>query len=80
MGEVENISATLDTDASQKIAGEFGVRRLTPTECEALQGFPRGWTGIPGASDSTRYKQLGNAVTVNVLEWLGKRIMEVTNK
>lgn len=49
-----------------------GVRRLTPTECERLQGFPDGWTS--GQSDSTRYKQLGNAVTVNVAEWIGKRI------
>ena len=49
-----------------------GVRRLTPTECERLQGFPDGWTD--GQSDSTRYKQLGNAVAVPVAEWIGKRI------
>ena len=49
------------------------VRRLTPTECERLQGFPDGWTA--GFSDSTRYKMLGNAVTVNVAEWIGKRIL-----
>lgn len=51
-----------------------GVRRLTPTECERLQGFPDGWTD--GQSDSTRYKQLGNAVAVPVVEWIGKRIMK----
>lgn len=51
-----------------------GVRRLTPTECERLQGFPDGWTEI-GQADSHRYKQLGNAVTVNVAEWIGKRIV-----
>jgi len=51
-----------------------GVRRLTPTECERLQGFPDGWTDAQ--SDSARYRQLGNAVTVNVIEWLGRRIME----
>lgn len=51
-----------------------GVRRLTPTECERLQGFPDGWTD--GQSDAQRYKQLGNAVSVNVAEWIGKRIME----
>lgn len=79
-GAVANLSATLDTDASAKIAGNFGVRRLTPMECERLQGFPDSWTGIPGASDSTRYKQLGNAVTVNVAEWIGKRIMEAAGK
>jgi DNA (cytosine-5)-methyltransferase 1 len=49
------------------------VRRLTPTECERLQGFPDGWTA--DQSDSARYKQMGNAVTVNVAEWIGKRIV-----
>ena len=38
------------------------IRRLTPLECERLQGFPDGWTDIPGASDSARYKALGNAI------------------
>lgn len=42
------------------------IRRLTPTECERLQGFPDGWTDI--LSDSARYRCLGNAVTVNVIE------------
>lgn len=51
-----------------------GVRRLTPKECERLQGFPDDWTAI--CSDTQRYKQMGNAVTVNVIEWIGKRIME----
>lgn len=50
-----------------------GVRRLMPIECERLQGFPDGWTD--GQSDSTRYKQLGNAVAVPVIEWIGKRIV-----
>ena len=48
------------------------VRRLTPTECERLQGFPDGWTA--GFSDSTRYKMLGNALCVNVAEWIAKRM------
>jgi DNA (cytosine-5)-methyltransferase 1 len=52
-----------------------GVRRLTPMECERLQGFPDGWTDA--FSDSTRYRMLGNAVTVNVAEWIGKRLMEL---
>ena len=38
------------------------IRRLTPLECERLQGFPDGWTDIPSASDSARYKALGNSV------------------
>jgi len=46
------------------------VRRLTPTECERLQGFPDGWTA--GFSDSTRYRMLGNAVCVNVAEWIAR--------
>jgi DNA (cytosine-5)-methyltransferase 1 len=53
-----------------------GVRRLTPLECERLQSFPDFWT--EGFADSTRYRMLGNAVTVNVIEWIGNRIMEAT--
>lgn len=49
------------------------VRRLTPVECERLQGFPDGWTD--GQADSHRYKQMGNAVTVNVAEVVGRFIM-----
>ena len=49
------------------------IRKLTPTECERLQGFPPGWTAVDGASNTTRFKQLGNAVTVNVAEWIGRR-------
>jgi DNA (cytosine-5)-methyltransferase 1 len=53
----------------------FIVRRLTPLECERLQGFPDGWTD--GQSDAKRYHQLGNAVCVNVMEWLGRRLVRV---
>lgn len=49
------------------------VRRLTPTECERLQGFPDGWTAA-GQSDTQRYRQLGNAVAVPVVEWIMRRI------
>ena len=51
------------------------VRRLTPLECERLQGFPDNWTA--GHSDTARYRMIGNAVTVNVAEWIGKRIMQM---
>jgi DNA (cytosine-5)-methyltransferase 1 len=54
---------------------DVGVRRLTPVECERLQGFPDNWTA--GQSDAARYRQMGNAVCVNVAEWIAKRIMEV---
>ena len=48
------------------------VRRLTPTECERLQGFPDGWTD--GQADSHRYKQMGNAVAVPVVQWIIERM------
>ena len=53
---------------------QYRIRRLTPIECERLQGFPDGWTA--GASDTQRYKMMGNAVTVNVIEAIGRRILE----
>jgi DNA (cytosine-5)-methyltransferase 1 len=57
------------------ISGEaVGVRRLTPTECERLQGFPDGWTQLGDTPDSRRYSALGDAVTVNVSEWIGRRL------
>ncbi len=53
------------------------VRRLTPRECERLQGFPDDWTAIPGASDSARYKTIGNSMAVPVMHWIGEGIAEV---
>ena len=46
------------------------IRRLTPLECERLQGFPDGWTDIPGASDSARYKALGNSVAIPCVDFV----------
>ena len=46
------------------------IRRLTPLECERLQGFPDGWTAIPGAADSARYKALGNSVAIPCVEYI----------
>ena len=54
---------------------EYGVRRLTPVECERLQSFPDGWTE-PSGSDSARYKAMGNAVTVNTVRWILGRMLE----
>ncbi len=51
-----------------------GVRRLTPRECERLQGFPDDWTQLGDTPDSRRYSALGDAVTVNVAEWIGGRL------
>ncbi len=67
---------TLDTDCAVDVhQPHYGVRRLTPTECERLQGFPDGHTAVNGQSDSRRYKQLGNAVAVPVAEWIARRIV-----
>lgn len=56
------------------ISPDYRIRKLTPTECERLQGFPDGWTefGADGSkiSDTQRYKCLGNAVTTNVITWI----------
>ena len=54
------------------------IRRLTPLECERLQGFPDGWTNIPGASDSARYRALGNSVAIPCVEFIMKSLREVT--
>lgn len=56
------------TSTDQHAVATSQVRRLTPVECERLQGFPDGWT--EGQSDSTRYKQMGNAVAVPVVNWI----------
>lgn len=55
-------------------------RRLTPRECERLQGFPDDWTLIEGASDTPRYRCLGNAVAVPVVEWIIRRIVAATSE
>jgi DNA (cytosine-5)-methyltransferase 1 len=63
---------TAQVDAMVKAIGV--VRRLTPVECERLQGFPDDWTS--GQADQHRYKQMGNAVAVPVVEWIVKRLLE----
>ena len=71
----EDISLTIATSNDQTLFTKGTVRRLTPTECERLQAFPDGWTA--GQSDSARYKQLGNAVTVSVVAWIVNRMVSV---
>ena len=63
--------STWDTDCRNLI------RRLTPLECERLQGYPDGWTDVPGASDSARYKALGNSVAIPCVEYLMQRVAMV---
>ena len=65
----------------QAVAKAMTVRRLTPRECERLQGFPDDWTMIPwrkkpaeDCPDGPRYKALGNSMAVNVMAWIGERI------
>lgn len=56
------------------------VRRLTPLECERLQGYQDGWTDIPGASDSGRYKALGNSLAIPCAEFVMAGIAETANQ
>jgi DNA (cytosine-5)-methyltransferase 1 len=76
-GNEEDPMFTLDTTSPHAVATPSTVRRLTPTECERLQGFPDQWT--EGQADSHRYKQLGNAVAVPVVEWIIERFIQATN-
>lgn len=65
-------------DTMPSVATETTVRRLTPIECERLQGFPDGHTATSNGktqADSPRYKQMGNAVAVPVFEWVMRRIV-----
>ena len=75
----KGIAQTLDTGCSQAVI-DNKIRRLTPIECERLQGFPDNWTeyGESGKiSDTQRYKMCGNAVTVDVVEAVAKNIIKV---
>jgi DNA (cytosine-5)-methyltransferase 1 len=94
-------ASTLSCNAGGKegnlVRENLTVRRLTPIECERLQGFPDNWTSekmelilegnewkatgkVVKQADGPRYKAMGNAVTVNVAEWIGKQIGKVLNK
>lgn len=76
MGQDEK-AYTIATTQDQQIMHGMAVRRLTPIECERLQGFPDGWTDIQtDTSDGPRYKALGNSMAVPVMHWIGKRINE----
>jgi DNA (cytosine-5)-methyltransferase 1 len=69
-----NTFDTGDARTTHAALGAYGVRRLTEVECERLQGFPDGWTE-PAGSASARYKAMGNAVTVNTVEWILRRLV-----
>lgn len=68
-------SARQSKDATDIVLEQpFLIRRLVPIECERLQGYPDGWTDVPGASDSARYRALGNSVAIPCVEYLIRRI------
>ena len=75
-----DVSATMTADmagsthSGPKVMQNMAVRRLTPVECERLQGFPDNYTNIPKAADGNRYKALGNSMAVPVMRWIGERI------
>ena len=74
-GEVVSTqSARQHKDATDLVLQGAGrpklIRRLTPLECERLQGFPDNWTDIPSASDSARYKALGNSVAIPCVDYV----------
>ena len=76
------VTHPLDTDGSSiGVLARWRVRRLTPVECERLQGFPDGYTDVPyrgkRAADGPRYKALGNSMAVNCMRWIGRRIERV---
>ena len=68
-------SARQSKDATDVVLEQpFLIRRLVPIECERLQGYPDGWTDVPGASDSARYRALGNSVAIPCVEYIMRRI------
>lgn len=87
MGVCEDVSFSLLTSSPHCVAYNYVVRRLTPRECERLQGFPDDWTliqwrGKPAADcpDSHRYKAVGNSMAVPVMWYIGRRIQIVERR
>ena len=77
--DTANLRAASGGSSRSYVAQPWAVRRLTPTECHRLQGFPDGfcdipWRGKDHAPDGPQYKALGNSFAVNVAEWIGRRI------
>lgn len=87
MGVCEDVSFSLLTSSPHCVAYNYVVRRLTPRECERLQGFPDDWTLIPwrgkpaaDCPDSHRYKAVGNSMAVPVMWYIGRRIQIVERR
>lgn len=83
IGENGAPSPTLSAAYTPGVISPMAVRRLTPRECERLQGFPDDYTLIPyrgkPAADGPRYKALGNSMHTGTMRWLGQRIQQVNN-
>lgn len=79
--DTANLRAASGGSSRSYVADAWAVRRLTPVECERLQGFPDGYTQVPyrgkPAADGPRYKALGNSMAVNCMRWIGMRIQMV---
>ncbi len=76
-GYKEEQSFTLNVIYVHGVVADLAVRRLTPIECERLQGFPDNYTNIKeNCPDGPRYKALGNSMAVPVMKWIGNRINE----
>jgi len=73
LSEIQKIRRSADVQTQSKHPRN-SVRRLTPLEAERLQGYPGGWTDIPGASDSARYKALGNSIALPFWRWMLTRM------
>ena len=71
--QVRDVTWTLTTRKDEFAIVDKKIRRLTPLECERLQGFPDGWTS--GIADTHRYRCVGNAVTVPVIEYIARRLI-----
>jgi site-specific DNA-cytosine methylase len=86
VGENNEPSFALTKAHSHAVATNMAIRRLTPKECERLQGFSDDWTKIPYRNkpadqcpDGPRYKACGNSMAVPVMRWIGQRIQYVEN-
>jgi DNA (cytosine-5)-methyltransferase 1 len=80
--DTANIRASSGGSSRSYVADGWAVRRLTPRECERLQGMPDDWTLVPRrngklAADAPRYSAIGNSMAVNVMRWIGRRIESV---
>jgi DNA (cytosine-5)-methyltransferase 1 len=82
----QTIRSQSDTEHIGAVLQTMAIRRLTPKECERLQGFPDDWTKIPYRNkpadqcpDGPRYKACGNSMAVPVMRWIGTRIQMIEN-